>query len=79
MNTISSKKFQAFLYHYLIGGIIRLCGGTIINENWIVTAGSCAYDRQVVGLIAADQVNGIIEESEVRGFARAVYFHDEFQ
>ena len=33
----------------------------------------------MVGLIAADEVNGIIEESEVRGFARAVYFHDEFR
>ena len=61
------------------GGVIRLCGGTILNQRWIITAASCAYDRKVVGLIAADEVNGIIEESEVRGFARAVFFHHEFR
>ena len=45
----------------------------------MITAASCAYKRNVVGLIAGDQVNGIIEESEVRGFAKAVYYHHHYR
>lgn len=59
--------------------MIRLCGATILNEKWVITAASCAYKRNVVGLIAGDQVNGIIEESEVRGFAKAVYYHHHYR
>ena len=60
-------------------GVIRLCGATILNKKWIITAGSCAYQRKVVGLIAADEVNGIIEESELRGFAKAVHYHQYYR
>ena len=34
---------------------------------------------KVVGLIAADEVNGIIEESELRAFAKAVYYHHHYR
>ena len=81
-------------------GIIRLCGGTILNQRWIITgkgsfqktqyfcrrskrdpwkAASCAYGREVVGLIASDEINGKIEEFETRNFARGVYFHTDFK
>ena len=60
-------------------GVIRLCGATILNKKWIITAASCAYQKKVVGLIAADEVNGIIEESEVRGFSKAVHYHENYR
>lgn len=42
-------------------------------------AASCAYGKEVVGLIASDEINGKIEEFETRNFARGVYFHKDFK
>ena len=42
----------------------RLCGGSLVNENWVITSASCVHDRRRVEVRLGEHNIRVIEGTE---------------
>ncbi|CAH1100143.1 unnamed protein product [Psylliodes chrysocephalus] len=52
--TIEEYPFVASIQYCVLGLCEHICGAVIVNENWVLTSGSCANDAQKVAVGVSD-------------------------
>ena len=80
-SSIGQFPHQVTLQEFVKEGYLQHhCGGSIIGDRWILTAGHCVfgYDVKLMAVKAGKHNINIEEESEQLIWAEKTFVHDKF-